>query len=136
MEVMREWTFWSALISLASAAWGIAEAVRFHRKSIRLDRESFEKRPLLPQGAAELLRPGDTLLIVIPNQYQSDPVYINYMGKEAKKLSERGITFCCFQQFMTEKSLILIPSGGAGDRITNSANHLDGGVSGNSGAQG
>lgn len=67
MEGWKMWALWSALgLNLAAGAWGLAAAIRYTRKEARLDRETWGTRPLLPPDKVEVLRPGDTVLMLQP----------------------------------------------------------------------
>lgn len=124
-------------LALVLSVCGLVADILRHRKEGRLDRETYEKRPLLPEGAAELVRPGDTVMIVIPDHYEGDEVYIKYLNARAKEFYERGIKFVVFQEFMLKKNLILVAGENSegGEVAARLADRLDRSIGGNSGAE-
>lgn len=137
---MENWNMVALLaalgFNLAAGAWHLVAAIRHDRKAARLDRETYEVRPLLPEGAAEVVRPGDALIIVIPEHHERNKVYVKALTERAKALSERGIKLVVFQEFMLKKNLILVAGESTeGEKVAaRLAHRLNGSVSGNGGA--
>lgn len=67
---MEDWTALALLVALGfnlvAGAWNSAAAIRYRRKEARLDREAWGARPLLPPDKVEVMRPGDTVLMLLP----------------------------------------------------------------------
>lgn len=97
---MEDWTALALLVALGfnlvAGAWNSAAAIRYRRKEARLDREAWGARPLLPPDKAEVLRPGDTVLMLLPlegmtaDQQTAMAGSIKAMAESAKA---RGIEF-------------------------------------------
>lgn len=67
MEDWKMWALWAAVsFNLAAGVWILMAAIRYARKVARLDRETWGTRPLLPPDKVEVLRPGDTVLMLLP----------------------------------------------------------------------
>lgn len=97
MEDWKMWALWAALgFNLAAGVWSLAAAIRYRRKEARLDRGAWGARPLLPPDKVEVLRPGDTVLMLLPldgmtaDQQAAMAGSIKAMAESAKA---RGIEF-------------------------------------------
>lgn len=67
---MEDWkvvVFWLALgFCLMAGAWNLVAVIRRERKAERLDREAYKARPLIPDDKVAVMRPGDTVLLLLP----------------------------------------------------------------------
>lgn len=63
MEVVQRWAWLASLLALG--CWG-AGAIRYWRKAAQLDLEAYKARPLLPDDKVAVMRPGDTVLLLLP----------------------------------------------------------------------
>ena len=65
---MENWNMVALLaalgFNLAAGAWNLVAAIRHDRKAARLDRETYEVRPLMSDEKLAVLRPGDTVLML------------------------------------------------------------------------
>jgi len=63
MEMVQRWAWLASLLVLG--CWG-AGAIRYWRKAAQLDLEAYKARPLLPDDKVAVMRPGDTVLLLLP----------------------------------------------------------------------
>ncbi len=62
-EMAQRWTWLASL--LAIVLWG-AGAIRYWRKAAQLDMKTYKERPLIPDDKVAVMRPGDTVLLMLP----------------------------------------------------------------------
>ena len=63
LEVVQRWAWLASLLALG--CWG-AGAIRYWRKAAQLDLEAYKTRPLIPDDKVAVMRPGDTVLLMLP----------------------------------------------------------------------
>ena len=93
LEMVRQWGGMAGLIGLV---WLCVEAIRHRSKALRLDRETYEKRPLVPDEKLAVLRPGDTVLMMPPLDdltKDQQEVLVGSMKAMIEPAKERGIEF-------------------------------------------
>ncbi|WP_241120549.1 hypothetical protein [Achromobacter xylosoxidans] len=47
-------------------AWNTVAAIGYWRKAAQLDLEAYKERPLIPDDKVAVMRPGDTVLLLLP----------------------------------------------------------------------
>lgn len=95
--------FWAAVgINAVAAVWNIVSAVRYDRKAARLDRETYEKRPVISDDNMAILRPGDTGIILCQLEsmtLEQQASMIESLTKMVSHAKERGIEFIIIPEF-------------------------------------
>ena len=97
---MEDWKVWALLaalgFNLVAGAWNSAAAIRYTRKEARLDRETWGTRPLLSDDRVASLRPGDTVLMLLPlagMTADQQTALIGSIKTMAEPAKARGIEF-------------------------------------------
>lgn len=93
LEIVRQWSGIAGLIGLV---WLCVEAIRYRSKALRLDRDTYEKRPLVPDEKLATLRPGDTVLMMPPLDgltVDQQEVLVGSMKAMIEPAKARGIEF-------------------------------------------
>ncbi|THF67506.1 hypothetical protein E6C76_03860 [Pseudothauera nasutitermitis] len=97
MDDWKVWALWAAVgFNLAAGAWSLAAAIRYTRKEARLDRETLGTRPLLSDDRVASLRPGDTVLMLLPlagMTADQQTALIGSIKTMAESAKARGIEF-------------------------------------------
>lgn len=114
MGELWEWVQrWAWLISLLAMVWCGVEAVRYERKASRLDRETYEKRPLIPDDKVAIMRPGDTVLLMpslddmtLDQQTQ----LVGAIKRMAERASALGIEFVVIPDWGGQKTKAIVVS--------------------------
>lgn len=79
---------------IGCCGWLVFEALRYRRKVQSLEREAYERRPLMSDERLMALRPGDTVLITPPlgdMTLHQQFALISLMEKNALSLKKRGV---------------------------------------------
>lgn len=96
MEIFAKGEPWLGLLNLTFAMCWLAASIFKFRKAMRLDLESYEKRPLFSDDKSAALRPGDTVLMLPPLDGMTadqQTALIGSMKAMTEPARERGIEF-------------------------------------------
>lgn len=132
MEECRAMVWLAVGLNIAAAAWWFVSAIRYERKANRLDRETYEKRPVISDDKMAILRPGDTCIVLCQLENMTvdqQTRLIESLTEMISNAKERGIEFIIIPEYGGQKIFVV-----SRNDLTEQANH--GGYDNDSGSGG
>lgn len=132
---MEAWKVIAVLLGLLAfvlSIWGLVADIRRQRMADRLDRETYEKRPVISDDKMAILRPGDTCIVLCQLENMTvdqQTRLIESLTEMISNAKERGIEFIIIPEYGGQKIFVV-----SRNDLTEQANH--GGYDNDSGSGG
>lgn len=97
-------------IALVLSIRGLVADIRRQRMADRLDRETYEKRPVIPDDKMAILRPGDTCIVLCQLENMTvdqQTRLIESLTEMVSHAKERGVEFIIIPEYGGQKIFVV-----------------------------